>query len=278
MRLRAVDEELVDLGREEVAHHPEREIHLLVEERWRRRALEALLDLAPQAREELDVGGEVLLALALGDGADDESARGRAQALDDVAEALSLLVVVDAARDADMAGLRHVDDGATGNRHEGRDARALGPERLLGDLDEDLLTAPQQLLDRRSGRVHARLGLRLPDVQIDGILLLVGLGVSALLLPALGRVVAGVEKRVLREPDVDERRLHPRQHVRDDTLVDAPDDGAPALALDVQLGEHVAVLHGDARFDETGVDDDPLSHVEPRSRARQGPGGNPAFQ
>jgi hypothetical protein len=185
VRLRAVDGNSSIWGGEEVPHHPEREVHLLVQERWRRRASKRSWIWLHRRARTLDVGGQVLLALALGDRADDESARGRAQALDDVAEALSLLVVVDAARETDMAGLRHVDDGAAGNRREGRDARPLGPERLLGDLDEDLLTAPQQLLDRWSGRVHPRLGLRLPDVEIDGILLLlVGLELSALLLPA----------------------------------------------------------------------------------------------
>ena len=79
----------------------------------------------------------------------------RAQALDDVAEALALVVVVDAARDADVAGLRHVDDVAAGNRDEGRDARALGPERLLGDLDEDLLAAAAAA-PRSAARARAR--------------------------------------------------------------------------------------------------------------------------
>ena len=110
---------------------------------------------------------------------------GGLQALDDVAEALPLLVVLDPARDADMARLRHVDDGAAGNGHEGRDAGPLGAERLLRDLDEDLLTAPQQLLDRRSGRVQTRLGLRLLDVEVDGVVFLFGRGVSALVLPPM---------------------------------------------------------------------------------------------
>jgi len=238
--------------------------------------LEAILHLVPQAREELDVRGEVLFALALGDRAHDEAARGRAQTLDDVAKTLALLLVVDAPGHADVAGLRHVDDGAAGNRHERRDARSLGAERLLGHLDENFLAAVEHLLDRRRRCVRARLRFGLCHVQIGGVFLVVARRVGAVLLAPLGRVVTGVEKRVLREPDVDERGLHPGQHVRDDPLVDAADDGAASLALDVQLGEHVAVLHGDARLDETGIDDDPLSHAQPRSRARRTPGGNPA--
>ncbi len=64
--LAGVDDELVDLGREQIAHDAEGEVALLVEDRGRGRLLVARLDLGPQARQELDVGGELALALALG--------------------------------------------------------------------------------------------------------------------------------------------------------------------------------------------------------------------
>src|SRR5262245_54321107 len=88
------------------------------------------------------------------------------------ARALALAVALDAARDADVAGLRHVDDVAPGQRDEGGDARALGAERLLGDLHEDVLAAAQHLLDGRGG-LAARL---LVDVDVGLRLFLTRLG------------------------------------------------------------------------------------------------------
>ena len=49
------------------------------------------------------------------------------------------------------------------------------------------------------------------------------------------------------------------------------------MPLDVQLGEEVTILHGDAGFGQTGVDDDPLSHGSTSIRGRgERPAGNPA--
>src|SRR5262249_46551807 len=97
--------------------------------------------------------------------------------------------------------------------------------------------------------------------------------VGAAVLTQVARVVAGVEKGVLGEADVHERRLHPRQDVGDDPFVDVSHDGAPAFALHVQLGQEIPVLDGEAGLEDTGVDDDTLPHVTPRSGTRM-PGGN----
>ena len=50
-----------------------------------------------------------------------------------------------------------------------------------------------------------------------------------------------VQEAVLVEADVDERRLHAGQHVVDAALVDVADDRAPAAALEVDLGDAVAL-------------------------------------
>jgi hypothetical protein len=83
---------------------------------------------------------------------------------------------------------------------------------------------------------------------------------ESLVLAQVGDEVAGVEEGVLGQADVDERGLHPGENVRYDALVDVPDDGAVAAALDEQLGEDAAVEHGDARFADSGVDDDVTWH------------------
>ena len=55
-----------------------------------------------------------------------------------------------------------------------------------------------------------------------------------------------VEESVLLEPDLDERRLHPGQHVVDDAEVDVPGDRAPLGPLEVDLGDAIVLDHGDA--------------------------------
>ena len=69
-----------------------------------------------------------------------------------------------------------------------------------------------------------------------------------------------VEKRVALEPDVDERRLHPGEDLRDPPLVDVADDAALILALDEDLDDLVVLENGDARIVRAGGDDHLLVH------------------
>ena len=55
--------------------------------------------------------------------------------------------------------------------------------------------------------------------------------------------------------DVDERRLHSRQHALDAALVDVAGDATLALPLDVELAEETVFDERDARFGAVGVDD-----------------------
>jgi hypothetical protein len=50
-----------------------------------------------------------------------------------------------------------------------------------------------------------------------------------------------VQKAVALKANVDERGLHPGEHVVDDTLVDVADDRARSLALYIELGDLEAV-------------------------------------
>ena len=58
----------------------------------------------------------------------------------------------DLARDADVVDGRHVDQEAAGQRDVRGDARALLAQRLLGDLNDDLLAFLQQIGDGRRAR------------------------------------------------------------------------------------------------------------------------------
>ncbi len=102
---------------------------------------------------------------------------------------------------------------------------------------------------------------------------------------AVRRVVSAVEEGILLEPDVDEGRLHARQDIGDDALVDVADDGATTRPLHVQLHELRPILHGQTRFGHAGVDDDTLSHgsspqfggIRPRCTTRGPRGGGPGY-
>jgi hypothetical protein len=122
----------------------------------------------------------------------------------------------------------------------------------------------KELLDRRG------FATRLELVHVDvGVAIRVHIGVAVLVgagqhragqVAEVGRVVAGVEERVLREADVDERRLHTRQHVRHDPFVDTPHDRAVVMPLEIQLGEEITLLNSDSGFGETRIDGDPFAH------------------
>ena len=84
---------------------------------------------------------------ALGHGPDDEAGPLRAHPVHDLAEPAPLAVLLDAARDADVIDGRHEDEVPAGERDVARDAGALRPDRILRDLDDDLLALLQQVLD-----------------------------------------------------------------------------------------------------------------------------------
>src|SRR5207302_11452574 len=134
---------------------------------------------------------------------------------------------------------------------------------------EDRLPLPQ----RRPARTRPpppRLQLLDPAT---GVALLVAAGEhGARVVAEVGGVVAGVEKRVFVEPDVDERRLHTGQHVRHDSLVDAPDDRALPMALEIEVGEEITLLNPDASFGEARVDDDSFAHGSTSLTRRTAPG------
>ena len=129
------------------------------------------------------------------------------------------LVVLEPARDAQALAVRDVDDEAPGERDLGREARALRLHRVLDGLDEHRLALLDQILDLAGALAALELGA---DDLVD------------------------VEEPVLLEPDLDERRLHPRQHVVDDAEVDVAGDRTALGPLEIDLGDLVVLEHGDA--------------------------------
>src|SRR5690606_4222317 len=101
-----------------------------------------------------------------------------------------------------------------------REARALVAHGILRDLHEDLVAGLQRELDA------AGLVARLDGVPVD---------------------LARVEHGVAAAPDVDERRLHARQHVLHAAEVDVADERRVLRAGDVVLDEHAVLEHADLR-------------------------------
>ena len=114
------------------------------------------LDLGPDLLEVRQVGRDVFFR-AVGRGrADDDAARQArllAELLHDRAQPPALVARFDLPRHADVIDRRHVDEEPAGQAEMRRDARALGAERLLHDLDDDFLAFLEQVLDLGGGRL-----------------------------------------------------------------------------------------------------------------------------
>ena len=113
-----------------------------------------------------------------------------------------------------------VDHVAARDRQLHREPRALCLHRVLDDLHDDVLAGLQQIADlaalaARAAAAPGRVDAREHDL-VD------------------------VQEAVLLEPDVDERRLEPSEHVVDAALVDVSDDRPRAAALQVELRYAVA--------------------------------------
>jgi hypothetical protein len=146
--LRAVvDDHLAELRREVVAHDPEHQVEVAVQQAPARGAPLVDLDVGPQAQQVVHVAADLAVGRRLRDRADDEAGARRAHLVDQLAQALALALAGDPPRDADVADRRHEHDVAARQRDVRGDARALAGDRVLDDLDQDLLAGADQLGD-----------------------------------------------------------------------------------------------------------------------------------
>jgi hypothetical protein len=187
----------------------------MVDEVWRVGAIGVRLDLLPELEQVLSIRFELDAPLPLARGADDPTAA--AELLDGGFQPGPFVIVGDPSRHSELDHRRHVHQEASGQRDVGRQARALGADGVLDDLDEDLLAFAEEIADVRfDGFVGRRLVIDSEDV---------------------GEVVedaaslADIEKTVPRETDVDERRLHSRQDPGHPTFVEVADHRRRPMAL-----------------------------------------------
>src|SRR5436190_2047118 len=143
-----VDEEQVDVVRQQVAYDAPRQARLALQQRRRSTRRLLPLDLLPQPEEVLDLPFAARFGQVVRDSADDPATRvGRDELRDHLAQLSALIAGFDLARDADLRGERHVDQESAGERDLRGDARALGADGFFDDLDELGLTALQLVGD-----------------------------------------------------------------------------------------------------------------------------------
>ena len=202
--LLVVDDRALEVRGEDVAHDAHGQVGLLEDEIRRGGLLHALDEHLVELVQVLELALEVLALGAVRRGADDHAAAVELEVGGLAAQPFAL-AVLQATRDAHALAGGRVDHVAPGDRQLHRQARALGLQRVLDDLHDDLLAGLEQVGD---------------------------LAPAASAAPALGRLDArqhdlvDVQEAVLLEADVDERGLEAGQHVVDLALVDVADDRA----------------------------------------------------
>jgi hypothetical protein len=216
--LGVVDDRALEVRGEDVAHDPHREVGLLEHQRGRGRLLDPLLQHLVELEQVRQLALEVGARRAVRRGADDRAAAAEVEPLDLLAQPRAL-AVVEPPRHADALAGRRVDHVAAGDRQLHGEPCALGLERVLDDLHDDLLPRLEQVGDARAALLAA----------------------AALhLLDAGEHDLVDVQEPVLLLPEVDERRFETGQDVVDLALVDVADDRPSAAALEVDLGDAVA--------------------------------------
>ena len=222
--LAGIDADLVELGTDEVAHYPEGQAGILVEDLARRVLLLALQDLAPQALQEGGILLQLLLSHPFGSGTDDVATQLVHIARHGALEALALRFGLDALGDADVGTARHEDQVAGRQCDVGGETGTLGAQGIFHHLHHDVLALAHQLGD------VARLELLL-------LLDRHALGV--------GHYVGGVQEGGLVHADVDEGGLHAGQHPADLALVDVANDAALGLTFYMHFLQQPVLDQGD---------------------------------
>ena len=233
--LARVDQHARGLGADHVTQHALCERQVLVQQLRRLGAERPLADRRPEVAQIGDVGAQLVLARGFGERAHDEAAflLRRQELLQPVAQLCAAVLVLDLLRDADVRIVRQVDEQPPGERDLRREARALRADRVLDHLHLHGLPFGQDFFYRL-----ARLAV-FPDV-------------------------GHVQERGALEADVDEGRLHPRQHARHAAHVDVAHQATAARALDEQFLDHAGGNDGNARLARRDVNENFFGHLQRR--------------
>ncbi|MCY1292713.1 hypothetical protein D9M70_419490 [compost metagenome] len=231
-----VDADLLDARIDQVAQGAQGQAEVFVNDRGGGSGLHLRGNLLPETAQIADVRQDLVGAGAVGGGTQDEAtgffdAFGGNAVRHHLLEALALGFVLDLQGNAHMAGARHVHQVARGNRQLGGQARALAADGVLGDLHHQALALVHQGADAFHRTAFAGADFR------------------------------GVDERRAVQADVDERRLHPRQHPYHLALVDVADYAAALRALDMHLLQHTVLDYRHARFHRRDIDQNLFAHA-----------------
>src|SRR5258706_11161672 len=139
-----VDPDSGEIFADVVAEDTLDEIQVAMEKRGGFALLAALLDFVPGLAEEFDIGANFFVGGSAGRGSNDEAAGiSAASFADQTTQTRAIIGGRDFARYADVVDRGHVDQEATRQCHVAGDASAFFAERLLGDLDDDVLPGLQ---------------------------------------------------------------------------------------------------------------------------------------
>src|SRR4029453_3407764 len=182
---------------------------------------------------------------------------------------------LDLAGDADVIDGRHEDEEPARERRMRGQSRALCAQRLLGHLDDNLLSFLQQFFDFGLGTPIAPFPAIAAALGVAAIILVVGIEA----IEFLDRVddVRDIQEPIAFERDINERALHAGEHFRYPALVYVANDSPMTRALDENLGDEIFLEDRDHRLVPAGRDDHFLLHSRssipdrpwPTSRARE---------
>jgi hypothetical protein len=192
-------------------------------------------DLFPNVDEVKDIRSEFNFGAALALRAHDQTKPFRADLFANLFESLTLAAVFDLSADADASGLGHQDNGTTRKADTGAHSGAFGPSRSLGDLNHDLLTWLEKVLDLSPTEFGASHSGR------------------AIVASLFGKDVSDAEVSVALESDVNKRGVHSWKNVLDNAFEDRANN--TLFALDSELHELSVLEEGNAGFSVCNVDD-----------------------
>ena len=243
--VRRVHQHASHAGSELVAQYARGQRQIFVHEAAGRRRHRLLAHMRPQPVQIDHVGVQRLERRAQRGGAHDVAAPPAAlqrEPRDQLAQPRALRLVLDARRHADLGAARHVDEEARGQRDVRRQPRALGAQRILHDLHQEIVALAHQ-------RADVRLGVE-PRRQV-----LVAGGERR------RENVRDVQEAGAGETDIQKRSLHAGQHARHAALVQVADQALAAESLDEHVLQGAVLDDGGARLARLDVHQDLDRHV-----------------
>ena len=241
-----LDPDRFEVGRHQVADRALCEVELSMQQSRGRGVLRLPLDARREVEQVAVLRRELGGRRAVSRRAGDETAVA-GESLENLPQSLPLRFVGDAPGDPDLPNARKVDESASRQRQVRRHARALSRERILRDLDDDLLPLLQEVVDARAVRAKLALGVRAGVLRIE--------------IRGARQNVLDVEKRVPLEADRDERRLHPGQHAMNAPEIDVADEPLSLLSFVQNLHGPSVLEQSDPRLGRGRVDEEVFPHA-----------------